>query len=179
MWFEKELTSKVKFTYGKKGLSRWIAPDQMIKELGGEEDWEYTYEEPSPDENIQMKDTETRDRLLEERRLMSLQFEDLTKEWVMNAQLSEKAREICDRRNQLVEDLAVNYWKLDPYVRARSLYDRQGYFRGADGVEWYPAKAEEDSLREMMEKVKSIDSCGASHYEEVTDPGDESCYDSD
>ncbi|TWU70776.1 hypothetical protein ED733_001133 [Metarhizium rileyi] len=179
VWFDKELRSKVKFTYGKKGLSRWIAPNQMIKELGGDDDWEYTYVEPDPDENYKMNDTETRDRLLAERRELSLQFEDLTKEWVMNAQLSEKARQICDRRNQCVEELAANYWRLDPYVRARSLYDRLGYFRGANGVDWYSSNADEESQQEMLEKIRSIDSCGASHYEEIHDPGDESCYDSD
>jgi hypothetical protein len=180
LWLNKELTSKVKFTHGAKGLRRWIAPDQLIKELGGDQDWQYSYEEPLADENIKMQDTETRDRLLEERRLLALRFEDLTKEWVMNAQLSDKAREICDRRNQCVDDLAENYWRLDPYVRARSLYDRQGYFCGADGVDWYRGKAEEESLREMMEKVKSRDSCGASHHEEApSDSGDESCYDGD
>ncbi|KAK8927538.1 hypothetical protein H634G_05203 [Metarhizium anisopliae BRIP 53293] len=179
VWLNKELTSKVKFTYGKKGLRRWIAPDQLIRELGGEEDWEYTYVEPEPDENAVMNDTETRDRLLGERMVLALKFEELTKEWVMNAQLSEKAREICDRRNQCVADLAANYWELDPYVRARSLYDRLGYFRGADGVEWYPGKADEKSLQEMMEKIRSIDSCGASHHEAVSISDDESRYNSD
>ncbi|KHN96834.1 CRAL/TRIO domain protein [Metarhizium album ARSEF 1941] len=179
VWLDKELTSKVKFTYGKKGLRKWIAADQLMRGLGGEEDWEYTYVEPQPDENMKMNDSETRDRLLEERMALALQFEELTKEWVMNAQLSEKVREICDRRNRCVEDLAANYWELDPYVRARSLYDRLGYFRGADGVDWYPGKADEESLQEMMEKTRSIDSCGASHCEALSDAGDGSCYDSD
>ncbi|KAG5925509.1 hypothetical protein E4U53_003289, partial [Claviceps sorghi] len=41
LWLSRELVSKIKFTYGRKGLERWIAPDQIITELGGDEDWAY------------------------------------------------------------------------------------------------------------------------------------------
>lgn len=164
-WLDKGLVSKIKFTYGKKGLQRWIAPNQIIRELGGDEDWAYDYEEPRPNENAKMGNTATRDCLMEERRAMALQFEELTREWVMNAQLSEKAREVSARRDGLVEELAGNYWELDPYVRARSIYDRQGYFLGAGGVEWYSRKLEDES-------VVSLEKASSAGYES-------SVYDSD
>ena len=35
-------------------------------------------------------------------------------------------------RNRLAQRLAENYWELDPYIRARSSYDRTGVI-GKDG----------------------------------------------
>ncbi|KAG6006036.1 hypothetical protein E4U54_000245 [Claviceps lovelessii] len=171
LWLSKELVSKIKFTYGRRDLERWIAPNQIITELGGDEDWAYEYEEPRPDENAKMNNTAMRDCLMEKRRAMALQFEELTREWVMNAQLGDKAREVSGRRDVLVQELAENYWELDPYVRARSVYDRQGYFRRAGGVEWYGSKlrrekSEEDNKGDSVTSL-TLDtvSCGeeASH----------------
>ena len=142
----------------------------MIKELGGEEDWEYMYEEPSPEENVKMNNTATHNCLMEERRALALKFEELTMEWVMNAQKSEKAAEISAKRDQIVEELAENYWELDPYIRARSLYDRQGLFCGVKGVQWYH-KDEEDSLLAKLEKRMSA---AAVSYRENASSGYES-----
>ncbi|KAJ6441480.1 CRAL/TRIO domain-containingprotein [Purpureocillium lavendulum] len=166
-WLDPAVASKVQFTRGKRGLLKWIAPDQLLKELGGNEDWEYEYEEPLPDENIKMQDTRTRDRLLAERQVLAQRFEELTKEWVMSAQLSDKSRELCGKRDKLAGKLTANYWQLDPYIRARSIYDRHGYFRGADGAEWYSPKAREaltimvppaPEKRAMADELSSVNS---------------------
>lgn len=177
-WVNPQLASKFKFTYGKRALKRYIAPNQIIKELGGDENWQYEYEEPLPYENAAMGWTETRDELLREREVLADQFEDLTREWVMNAQLSEKAQEIREKRNKLVQALAANYWELDPFIRARSVYDRQGYFTGAGGVDWYHQKTENDSL---LKKIRTMDTSEtASHHENVSSAfDDESTYDSE
>ena len=127
-----------------------------MKEYGGQDDWKYEYEEPSDTENIHMQDTITRDRLLAERSILSRRFEELTSEWIMNAQGSEREKETKARRDQAARDLAANYWQLDPYVRARSLYDRQGCFRGADGVDWHPLNVagEDGSVGDdVMERI--------------------------
>ena len=42
-------------------------------------------------------------------------------------------------RARLAERLAENYWKLDPYIRARSLYDRSGVLGAAGKLEFYPS----------------------------------------
>jgi hypothetical protein len=39
--------------------------------------------------------------------------------------------------------LKVDYWNLDPYVRARSLYDRTGALKSDGNVDWYAVKKEE------------------------------------
>ncbi|KAG5973496.1 hypothetical protein E4U55_000497 [Claviceps digitariae] len=147
-----KLMSKIKFTHGRRGLERWISPHQIIAELGGDEDWTYRYEEPRGGENAAMEDTATRDVLMQQRRALAGRFEELTREWVMSAQGGDKAREVSARRDGLVGDLAGNYWELDTYVRARSVYDREGYFRGPSGVEWYGREAgsEEEDEKENL-----------------------------
>lgn len=175
IWFDKRITSKIKFTYGAKGLNKWIEPEKVMTQYGGQETWKYEYQEPMAFENRCMTFEETRDALLAERETLAAQFEALTKEWVMSAQTSEKGAELRERRNQLVQDLAVNYWELDPFVRARSLYDRTGNFAGAGGVEWYNVKGDNESL---LKKVRTMtDSVTASHHED-TALDDESSYDS-
>jgi hypothetical protein len=44
-------------------------------------------------------------------------------------------------RSQLAADLTRNYWKLDPYIRARTLYDRIGVLQPGGKFEHYPAAA--------------------------------------
>ncbi|KAG5518669.1 hypothetical protein PMAC_002638 [Pneumocystis sp. 'macacae'] len=124
-WLDPVVVKKIHFTNSCKELETYIDISQLIKELGGNDNWEYVYVEPVEGENDKMKDIETRDKLIQERVLLIQMFETLTRKWIL-----EKDEEISDRllheRNLLAEDLSCNYWKLDPYIRARSFYDRIG-----------------------------------------------------
>lgn len=76
-----------------------------------------------------MKDFTTRDKLLQQRAAVVIEYEDATKEWIAGA--GEK------RRADLAEKLRKGYWVLDPYVRARSIYDRTGLIREGGEVCFY------------------------------------------
>lgn len=78
-----------------------------------------------------MKDFATRDKLLQERAAVVTEYEDATKEWIAGAEAGEK------RRADLTEKLRKGYWVLDPYVRARSVYDRTGLIREGGEVCFY------------------------------------------
>lgn len=107
---------------------------KIIKELGGPVDFEYKYVEPAEDENKCMADTETRDRLQATRMGLVKQFEDKTMEWIdvhdksSTTSPDDKFR-IARERNEIAAELRDNYWELDPFVRARSLYDRTGMLK--------------------------------------------------
>ncbi len=134
-WLDPVVASKVNFTNGRDGadgITNHIEPDRLIKELGGDLDWEYKYVEPIEGENDLTKDTATRDRLQAERQEISQRFEAATRKWV-----EASTPEIVAERTKVAKELAVNYWKLDPYIRARSLYDRNGNLRGGKKVAWY------------------------------------------
>lgn len=78
-----------------------------------------------------MKGFTTRDKLLQERAAVVIEYEDATKEWIAGAKAGEK------RRVDLAEKLRKGYWVLDPYVRARSIYDRTGLIREGGEVCFY------------------------------------------
>ena len=138
-WLDPVVAAKVNFTYGREGLEQFIAPDKLIKELGGDEDWEYKYVEPVPGENDKMKDVETRDRLIKSREELARQFEVATQNWIQHPE-GEEAKEAKAERDRIAVQLRESYWQLDPYIRARSLYDRQGNIRGGAPVQWYGEK---------------------------------------
>jgi hypothetical protein len=83
-----------------------------------------------------MKDVQTRDRLLKEREDLYAQYETATQNWIRHP-TGEEAEAIKAKREEVAAKLRDGYWQLDPYVRARSLYDRQGVIRSDGDVNWY------------------------------------------
>ena len=67
-----------------------------------------------------MKDENTKQRLLDERAEIVKDYERATQDWIKEPQAAQQ------RRGELAERLRSGYWQLDPYLRARSLYDRTG-----------------------------------------------------
>ena len=131
------VAAKVHFTNGRSGLEDFIAPSQIPKELGGDEDWEYKYIEPAENENAAMQDTATRDKILGGRSALVKEFEEATKSWLREGD-KESGQEARKIRDSIATQLKDNYWKLDPYIRARSLYDRQGVIGTNGAINFYP-----------------------------------------
>jgi hypothetical protein len=125
-------------------LSKYIAPTQISKDLGGEEDWTYEYIEPVPGENDTMKDFKKRDQLLVEREDLIKAFEKTTIDWIDGNHA--EAPEIKSKRHELAVKLRVDYWRLDPYLRARSYYDRIGVINsgGVQEPNGMPGRASSD-----------------------------------
>ena len=130
------MAGKVHFTNNLKELDQYIPPNQVLKELEGKEDWEYKFVEPIPGENDKMKDTETRDRLLAARELLIREYEQATVQWIQNPE-GDAATEIKAKRNALAAQLRTDYFVLDPYIRARSWYDRTGVLQPGGTLEFY------------------------------------------
>ncbi|KAI5460264.1 CRAL-TRIO domain-containing protein [Mariannaea sp. PMI_226] len=142
-WLDPVVAAKVHFTNNKAELEEFIEPGRIIKELEGNEIWEYKYLEPIPGENDRMEDTVTRDRLLAEREELVKQFEHATRQWIRNPDETIKAE-----REELASQLRADYWKLDPYIRARTLYDRQGAIQSGGKTDWYSLKPPAASVAE-------------------------------
>lgn len=106
-------------------------------ELDGPEDWAYKYIEPVPGENDKMKDAETRDKLLRARAVIVDEFEQTTLSWIHG---EGEVEAVKTTRHELAEKLKVDYWNLDPYVRARSFYDRVGLINPGGRLEFYKEK---------------------------------------
>jgi CRAL/TRIO domain len=124
-WLDPVVASKIHFTRSRADLEKFIPALHLIKELEGEDDFEYKYIEPTPGENDIMEDTATRDAMLNDREGMVQRFEEATKRWIAGLDSPE--------RSAIVGELNENYWKLDPYIRARTLYDRMGVIGSRGG----------------------------------------------
>ena len=132
------VASKVHFTNNRADLEEYIEPSQILKELGGDDDWVYEYKEPIPGENDKMSDTASRDALVKDRQEVVKQFEDATMEWIQNPEGAD-VKAIKEKRDQLAAQLKEGYWKLDPYIRARSFYDRTRVIQPDGKVNWAAA----------------------------------------
>ena len=126
------VASKVHFTRSIADLDKFIPRSKIPKEFSGDEKWTYKYDEPVKDENAVMKDTATRDSLMYDRMMIGIRMISATAAWISASSQSDgkdgasKVEELKSRRNAVIDEFCVNYWKLDPYIRARSFIDRSG-----------------------------------------------------
>lgn len=136
-WLDPVVASKVHFTNNIKDLEEYISPSRVPKELDGDEDFDYEYVEPIPGENDKMNDTATRDGLLAAREQLYRDYEEATANWIKTPEDAA----VKAQRDSIAANLRADYWKLDAYVRARSLCDRTGWIQGEKVVP-YPTKKE-------------------------------------
>ncbi|KAF9890522.1 hypothetical protein FE257_005927 [Aspergillus nanangensis] len=138
-WMDPVVASKVQFTNSIADLDKYIPRAQMPKEFGGEEDFDYKYIEPKADENAPMLDKAAGDAVLIERMMIGVKMVAATATWISAADSAKTdeeraaAKELKKYRDTFIEQYEQNYWKLDPYVRARALIDRTGAIE-ADGT---------------------------------------------
>jgi hypothetical protein len=131
------VASKVHFTNSVEEMEEFVSRNHIPKDLGGDEDWSYQYIEPDANENSKMKDTETRNRLQAEREQIVNEFEKMTLYWIDHS-MDDEVWKIKEGRDKIASDLRKDYWGLDPYIRARSLYDRLGMIQSGGKIDFYP-----------------------------------------
>ena len=134
-WLDPVVAAKVHFAGDVEELSQWISKAQIPKELGGNEDWTYSYVEPVEGENKTMSDTASRDQVLAERKELVASYEHEVSSWVAGEGSGEG-------RSRIAQRLAENYWRADPYLRAKSLYDRTGVIGAGGKLDFYPKAAQ-------------------------------------
>jgi len=119
-WLDPVVASKIHFTRSAADLEKFIPRPRLMKELEGDEEFKYNYVEPVAGENDIMKDATARDKIQADRNVLVQRFEEATKHWITG----EEAAAV--ERDAVANELNENYWRLDPYIRARTLYDRIG-----------------------------------------------------
>ncbi|WPG97927.1 hypothetical protein R9X50_00071000 [Acrodontium crateriforme] len=150
-WLDPVVAGKVHFVSGPDELSQFIPREQIITELGGENAFTYKYPEPAGKEDGKQEDTATRDALAAERVEISNEYEKTTLAWIQgDAQSSAAARQL------LAERLAKNYWQADPYIRARSLYDRAGVIQAEGSIDAYALATKPTTVTESKESEKAV-----------------------
>ena len=131
-WLDPVVANKVHFASSVDDLQQWIPRSQISKELGGDEDYTYKYPEPVEGESSRMQDSTAKEAIKGERSELIKSYESETLNWISGEDAGEG-------RTRLAQRIAENYWKLDPYVRARSLYDRSGVIGEGGKLNFYPS----------------------------------------
>ncbi|KAI9723576.1 MAG: hypothetical protein M1812_000876 [Candelaria pacifica] len=154
-WLDPVVASKVHFTKNVEELDHYVPRSHIPKELGGEEDWAYQYVEPTASENERMADRDRKDSLLQEREALFREFETATLAWIGESVASDEFRGLQNRRDNIAGNLRANYWRVDPYIRARTLYDRLGIISDDGQIEPYP-KVKRVGNQKQLDSVQPI-----------------------
>lgn len=128
------VAGKVHFTKNVEELEVFVERSHIPKELGGTDPWTYHYVEPISSENGIMSDEDSRKQLLDERAILIREFEKTTQQWIHDSGSREALQQ---KRSELTERLRNGYWELDPFLRARSVYDRTGMIREGGNIQFY------------------------------------------
>ena len=133
-WLDPVVAAKVHFTKNVEELSHFIPLDHISQDMGGKEAYSYSYIPPEKGENVQLENTSVRDELTKQRAGLVKDYEAVTQRWLHGDKEAES------RRRKLTEGLRTGYWELDPYLRARTLYDRTGVINPGGKLNFYPSK---------------------------------------
>lgn len=133
-------------------LEQFVPRSNIIEELGGDDPYTYEYIEPRAGEDAKMADDATRKRLLDERAVQVGDFENATLDWIRDPQPATQ-----QKRTELVAQLRTGYWQLDPYVRARTLYDRIGMVPGAGVIQHYGVRNGTSSAPSHIHSAEDVD----------------------
>lgn len=126
--------SKIKFSNKPHELEEFVSRSRLSKAMGGTLDWEWEYNEPMEGENDLMKDTATRDAIREEHEQIAKQWINVTQQWC-----NSPSDDLEYRRIVLMMQLRLKWYQLDPYIRARTVYNRKKVLRNDFLVTWeYP-----------------------------------------
>ncbi|ANB13713.1 Csr1p [Sugiyamaella lignohabitans] len=123
-WIDPVVASKISFTRNHNDLVKLIDDKEIPKSMGGSRPWDFEYLPPVPGENQKLEDHETRDKILAERVNLFKELEQVTVQWI--SATGEQSNALEAKRSQIIAEVRKNYFLLDPYVRARSAYDRDG-----------------------------------------------------
>ncbi|KAL4868563.1 hypothetical protein BDV12DRAFT_95886 [Aspergillus spectabilis] len=145
-WLDPVVAQKIHFTKNLQDLEEFIPKSRIITELEGDEKWEYKYVEPKEGENTTIKETGKRDELVAQRQTLAKELQDSTVAWIAATKKKEddNAKQVADKRKDLIERLRAQYWEMDPYVRCTTLYDRLNIIQGGGKIEFYPEATKEN-----------------------------------
>lgn len=119
------IASRIRFTRKTSDLLSQISIEQLPAHLGGCSRHEYKWSPPNKDDDIPLSHVVRRRELLKQRQELLLSLEQLTYQWIKELN-PQHAEFLQSQRKSLLAQCARNYWELDPYIRSRSLFDRNG-----------------------------------------------------
>lgn len=124
-WLDPVVASKVHFTKSVKDLEKFVDKKYVPADLGGDDNYKPEYIVPTKENSDRRPKDETYKKLKAEREKLTLTFLETTLAWIQ-AKSSEESTKLLEYKIQLGAELAQNYINLDPYIRCRGAFDRDG-----------------------------------------------------
>ena len=135
-----EYLAHIHLTKDESDLERFMPLQSIPEALGGGDKSSFDYEYPDLNEpanggggrEVQAQWDHERVLAQHARKEVIRLFEETTQEWVNASQKGRDNRGLQSLRDKYSHELVVSYWRLDPYVRAPSIYDRLGRIPPSD-----------------------------------------------
>lgn len=124
-WLDPVVASKIHFTKSSSDLEEFVDIKNIPKDLGGLDDYDPEYVVPTPQNSARKAKDEKYEKLIAHREQLSLTFLQTTIAWI-EAKTQEESTKWLNAKIQLGGELAQNYIELDPYIRERGYFDRNG-----------------------------------------------------
>lgn len=124
-WLDPVVASKIHFTKSVSDLEVFVDKKNIPKDLGGLDDFKPKYVPPNNENSSVLLPDEKSLKLFTLRDALLVSFIDTTIAWI-NAKSKEESTKLLNIKIQLGGELAQNYVDLDPYIRSRGPYDRDG-----------------------------------------------------
>ncbi|GAA5996730.1 CRAL-TRIO domain-containing protein [Rhodotorula paludigena] len=141
--------NKIQMTKSTEDLCQHIPKAHLVKELGGSSEWRWKYPPIVPGENAPQQDGAGRKKHQKAREALISEYVGLTREWIASDD-----ENVAKRRELCVDRMRAQYHELDPFIRGRGAYHRNG--NGL--VVWnYPSASEEKSEGEW--EVRGYETC--------------------
>ncbi|GEQ69468.1 hypothetical protein JCM33374_g3140 [Metschnikowia sp. JCM 33374] len=124
-WLDPAVTAKIQFTKSFSDLETLVDKKYIPKHLGGLDDFIPQYVPPTVENSGVLPADENSAKLINQRHHLLLAFIDSTIAWIQ-AKTTEESTKFLNAKIQLGGELAENYVRLDPYIRSRGPFDRDG-----------------------------------------------------
>lgn len=124
-WLDPVVASKVHFTKNADDLAKFADKKFIPKDLGGNDDYKPEYIKPTKENAGTLPKDEKFEQLWKDRQELTYTFIETTLAWI-KAKSAKESTELLDLKIQLGAELAKNYLELDPYIRSRGVFDRDG-----------------------------------------------------
>lgn len=138
-WLDPVVASKVQFINNAKALSEFIDINTIPKHMGGNNPHQFAWHDPPAPQALSSEQSAKKEKLLLERNKILDEYLDLTRNY--SADIIQKGSSLekqQERRHALVQDLEVNYWQLDPFVRGKVYIDYAGLLQEGGKVNLTP-----------------------------------------
>ena len=124
-WVNPDITKKIHFTNSIKDLEKFIPVENIPARLGGKDDFTPKYIVGTHEDSDKKQKDSRYDTLIKERGETFMMFVEATIKWI-DAKTPEQSKQYLEHKIKLGILSAQNYIQLDPYLRSRGVFDRNG-----------------------------------------------------